>query len=405
MVEVLPRLIEPVLRRALRTSPVVVVGGARQTGKSTLVQAIDPTREYSTLDDIDTLARAESEPDAYVRAASVATIDEVQRAPGLLLAIKRAVDRERAPGRFLLSGSANLHLMRAVSETLAGRAVYLTLQPLTRREQLGLAGAGVWEMLFDAEDDAWPDVLRASTAPMDDWRALATRGGYPTPAHHLRDPDDRRLWFAGYTQTYLERDLRDLSAVSSLVDFRRLMKAAALRIGNLVNQTELGRDVGMPQPTVRRHLGLLEISYQFVPLPSFAVNRTKRVIKTPKAYWSDTGLALFLADQPEPTGAHLENLILSDLLAWAGSRVDAPSIMYWRTASGTEVDFVVEWKRRVLPIEVKATNRPRLEDAKALRVFLDEHGRRSRAGLLLHAGDEIGWLTDRILAAPWWRVI
>jgi predicted AAA+ superfamily ATPase len=405
VVEVLPRLLQPMLARALGMAPVVVVSGARQTGKSTLALAIDDKRRYSTLDDIDTLARVEAEPDAFLRASEPMTIDEVQRAPALMLAIKRAIDRKRAPGRFLLTGSANLLLMQAVSESLAGRAVYLTLQPLTRREQLGMGRAGTWEELFAAKDDEWLDVVRSSTAPAEDWRAFAKRGGYPTPAHHLGDAEARRLWFSGYTQTYLERDLRDLASVASLVDFRRLMRAACLRLGNLVNQTELGRDVGMPQPTVRRHLGLLEASFQFVPLPAYAVNRTSRVIKTPKAYWADTALAMYLADEDEPRGAHLENLVLADLMAWAGSRVDAPSLMYWRTASGSEVDFVVEWKGRVLPIEVKAATRVRLEDARGLRAFLDEHGRRSRAGLLLHAGDDVTWLSDRILAAPWWRVL
>jgi predicted AAA+ superfamily ATPase len=125
----------------------------------------------------------------------------------------------------------------------------------------------------------------------------------------------------------------------------------------------------------------------------------------PKAYWSDAGLAMYLGDETEPRGAHLENLVLSDLLAWAGSRVDAPSVMYWRTATGDEVDFVIEWKRHLLPVEVKTSNRPRLADARSLRVFLEEYGRRSRAGLLLHTGDEVAWLTDRILAVPWWRVL
>jgi len=405
MVTLLPRLLGATLRRALQSSPVVVVTGARQTGKSTLAAAVDPSREYTTLDDIDALARAQAEPDAFVRGPAPMTIDEIQRAPALLLAIKRAIDRQRTPGRFLLTGSANLHLLKAVSESLAGRAVYLTLQPLTRREQLGLATPGCWEQLFDAADDAWPEIVRAGGADTEDWRALARRGGYPTPAVHLRDSDDRRLWFAGYTQTYLERDLRDLSSVASLVDFRRLMRATCLRLGNLVNQTELGRDVGMPQTTVRRHLGLLELSYQLALVPAFTAHRTTRLIKTPKAYWSDTGLAMHLADETEPRGAHLENLVLSDLLAWAGSRVDAPSIMYWRTASGDEVDFVVEWKGKLLPIEVKSSHRLRPDDARPLRSFLAHNSRRSRAGLLLHTGDEIAWLGDRILAVPWWRVI
>jgi predicted AAA+ superfamily ATPase len=183
------------------------------------------------------------------------------------------------------------------------------------------------------------------------------------------------------------------------------MRAACLRIGNLVNQTELGRDVGLPQPTVSRHLDLLETSYLLVRLPAYGVNRTSRLIKTPKLYWSDTALALHLAGEDEPRGAHLENLVLGDLLAWSASLFDAPQLTYWRTAAGREVDFVIEWRGRLLPVEVKATTRPRTGDAAALRAFREEYGRRSRAGLLLHAGEEVSWLTNGVLAAPWWSVM
>jgi hypothetical protein len=401
----LPRLLEPVLRKALGSAPIVVVTGARQTGKSTLVRGLGHERAYVTLDEIETLARAEEEPDALLRDAGPITIDEVQRAPRLLLAIKRAVDAKRTPGRFILTGSANLRLMKDVSETLAGRVVHLTLQPLSRREQLGLGRHGLWTELFAAKERDWPALVSASRVPGEDWRALAKRGGYPVPAHHLHDEEQRRLWFGGFTQTYLERDLRDLSSVSSLVEFRRLMRAVCLRIGNLVNQAEIGRDVGSPQPTVRRHLGLLEISYQLVMVPAFAVNRTKRIIKTPKGYWSDVGLALYLAGETEPRGAHLENVVLADLVAWSGSLVEAPAVLYWRTSTGEEVDFVVEWRGKVLPIEVKASDRPRLEDARSLRLFLDEYKDLARSGLLLHTGSEISWITDRVLAVPWWKVI
>ena len=178
----------------------------------------------------------------------------MQRSPDLLLAVKRAVDERRAPGRFLLTGSANLLLMQKISESLAGRALYLTLWPLTRREQLGRGQTGAWGRLFDAPDPEWRDLLLAEEAPEEDWRQLALRGGYPGPALELPDAATRSLWFDGYTRTYLERDLQDLSTVTSLVDFRRLMRAACLRLGGILNQTELGRDVGLPQPTVHRHL-------------------------------------------------------------------------------------------------------------------------------------------------------
>ena len=404
---ILPRLLQRPLDLALRSFPVVVVTGSRQTGKSTLVHNLsgEPARPYRTLDDLEVLDRARHEPEALVRSASRMTLDEVQRSPDLLLAVKRVVDEGRSAGRFLLTGSANLLLMQRISETLAGRAAYLTLWPLTRREQLGAGTAGAWTRLFEAEDTAWRDLLEAESAEPEDWRSLARRGGYPVPSHEMAAPETRTLWFDGYTRTYLERDLQELSAVSSLVDFRRLMRAVCLRLGNLVQQTELGRDVGLSQPTVHRHLDLLETSYQLVRVPAYSVNRTKRLIKTPKLYWCDTGLALHLAGEPEPQGAHLENLILTDLLAWRDSQVPHPEILYWRTTAGEEVDFVIEFQGQLLPIEVKASQQPRLTDARSLLAFRREYPDLSRPALLLHTGTETGWIADGVLAAPWWRVI
>jgi predicted AAA+ superfamily ATPase len=402
---VLPRLLQSSLDLALRTFPVVVVTGSRQTGKSTLVRALAEPRPYLTLDNLETLDRARREPEALVRSAERMTLDEVQRSPDLLLAVKRAVDEHKSPGRFLLTGSANLLLMQRISESLAGRAAYLTLWPLTRREQLGLGTAGIWTRLFETEDRAWRDLLDTGPSEPEDWRELALRGGYPIPSHELAEPAARALWFDGYTRTYLERDLQDLSTVTSLVDFRRLMRAACLRLGNLVQQTELGRDVGLPQPTIHRHLALLETSYQLVRVPAYSVNRTKRLIKSPKLYWCDTGLALHLSGETEPRGAHLENLVLNDLLAWRDSQAPRPEILYWRTAGGDEVDFVIEWRGRVLPIEIKATPQPRLADARGLLTFRAEYPDLTRTGLLLHAGTETGWIAEGVFAAPWWRLI
>jgi hypothetical protein len=150
---------------------------------------------------------------------------------------------------------------------------------------------------------------------------------------------------------------------------------------------------------------LLEASYQLVRLPAYAVNRTKRLIKSPKLYWGDTGVALHLAGVAEPMGAHLENLVLQDLVAWRDARLERTELGYWRTAIGEEVDLVVEAGGRLLPIEVKAAARPRLSDAAHLRTFRGEYGRKARPGLLLHTGSALQWLAPDVLAAPWWRVL
>jgi predicted AAA+ superfamily ATPase len=402
----LPRLVGMALAERLRVMPAVVVTGARQTGKSTLAEhLVAGKRRYASLDDLDVIDLARRDPEALLGGAGPVTLDEVQREPGLLRAVKRAIDRDRKPGRFLLTGSANILLMRQVSESLAGRASYLSLWPMTRREQKGLGRCGCWDELLAVPDAQWRDLLAAEPDEADDWRALARRGGYPTPAVEMKTPKERAIWFDGYVRTYLERDLQEQAAIGALPDFRRLMRAACLRLGQLVNQTELGRDVALPQPTVHRWLNLLEISYLLVRLPAYAVNRTKRLIKTPKLYWGDTGVALHLSGADEPGGAHLENLVLADLLAWRDARLERAEIGYWRTAIGEEVDFVIETGGRLLPIEIKASARPRLADAAHLRTFRAEYGKRARAGLLLHAGNTLEWLTPDVLAVPWWRVL
>lgn len=414
----LPRTVSMALEAALRVMPAVVVAGARQTGKSTLARAFGragtahssgPTtrsaRRYLSLDDFDVFDLARRDPDALVRDSHPVTLDEVQREPDLLSAVKREIDRERRPGHFLLTGSANLLLMRRVSESLAGRASYLTLWPMTRREQLGLGQCGIWEELVEIPDRDWLEVIVAGAGGREDWRSWARRGGFPFPAVHLGASEERAIWFDGYVRTYLERDLQMLSSIHSLPDFRRLMRAACLRVGSVVNQTRLGRDVGLSQPTVHRYLNLLETSYLLVRVPAYSVNRTKRLMKSPKLYWGDTGLAMHLSQEAEPRGAHLENLVLQDLLVWRDSRPAPAEVLHWRTATGEEVDFVIEARESLLPIEVKATRRPRLRDAAQLRTFRAEYGDAARSGLLLHGGDTLEWLTPEVLAAPWWMVI
>jgi predicted AAA+ superfamily ATPase len=404
----LPRAASAALDAALAVAPVVVLIGARQTGKTTLVRAAPALagRPYYTLDDLPIRLQAASDPEALVARAPTLVLDEVQRAKDLLIAVKRAVDRDRPrrPGRYVLTGSANLLMLERVGETLAGRAAYVTLWPLTRGELLGEGRTGLWGELLAARADAWSELIRRAKHAPEDWREAVRRGGFPVPAHELDDHDARTLWFAGYVQTYVERDLPDLRAVENLADFRRLMRAACSRLGALVNQAELGRDAGISQPQVHRFLNVLEASLLVVRLQAYAVNRTKRLIKAPKLYWCDPGLALHLEGDPAPRGAHLENLVLCDLLAWRDLQVRRPEVLYWRTAEGTEVDFVIESGRRLVPIEVKAAERLVPADAKGLETFLDEYASRADGGLLLYGGREIHPLTRRVLAAPWWAV-
>jgi hypothetical protein len=400
----LPRHLTARVQRALREAPVVVLTGARQTGKSTLIRELleAPPRDYRTLDDLDLLERAGSEPDALVASKQPLTLDEIQRSPELLLAIKRAVDRDRRPGRFLLSGSANLALLGRVSETLAGRAVYLTLHPFTLAERAGRGRTGPWDEILRN-----PSPLEGEYPAFKPAEEILLSGGLP-PAALSETASARRSWLDGYVRTYLERDLQALSTIENLVDFRRLMKIAALRSGGLMNQAEMARDAGLPQPTAHRYLNLLEASYFLHRLPVYAVNRAKRVIKAPRLFVPDSGLAAYLAgvetgaeiDKAGLAGALLEILVLCDLLVWREGMTPRPEILYWRLASGPEVDFVVERAGQVVPLEVKATGRPRLEDARHLRLFLEECPKSAPHGILLHGGTRAERLADRIWALP-----
>jgi predicted AAA+ superfamily ATPase len=391
----------------LATFPVVVVTGARQTGKSTLAQELGGTdRLYLTLDELSILDQAERAPDQLLTRGPRLTLDEVQRAPSLLLAIKRAVDAKRVPGQFLLTGSANLELLSGVSETLAGRAVYVNLWPMTQSEVAGRGSAGNWDTFLDQPAEGWaPSLQSAEGQTSVSWTDLALRGGYPDPALNLRTADDRSAWFEGYLRTYIERDLQQLASIDNLVGFQRLTRAAALRVGNLMNQADLARDVGLPPTTAQRYLHLLEASYQLLRVESYAVNRTKRLVKSPKLYWNDTGLALHLSAEREPRGAHLENLIVSDLFTWRETRTHRPNILFWRTSKGAEVDLVIETPRGVLPMEVKSSPSVRTDDARHLITFLDEYPDKASTGVLIYGGKDTYWLTEQVLAVPWSRVL
>jgi predicted AAA+ superfamily ATPase len=286
--------------------------------------------------------------------------------------------------------------------------MYLTLLPMTEREKRRRPDAGPWGRLIQAATTK--DLARAlerNGAPVTDWPARALTGGYP-PVVLAESPRERLRWFEGYVRTYLERDLQDVASISALADFRRLMGLAAQRLGQILNQSELARDAALSQPTVHRYLNLLETSYQLVRIPAFARSRTRRLIKSPKAYWGDAGLAAFLIGLSEPGevrrhplgGALLENLVLAQLLAWREVELPRPQIFYWRTASGAEVDFVIESHQGLLPIEMKASPRVRPEDVRSVEMFLDEHRQAARIGLLVYGGTEIVPVTPRVLAAP-----
>jgi len=400
-----PRWITPALQEASRDHPVVVLTGARQVGKSTLLLNAEPFRDwrFHSLDDFDTLRQARQKPEALWAGADRVVLDEVQKAPELLSAVKQAVDRQPRRLRFVLSGSANLLLMKQVSESLAGRAVYFVLHPMTLGEINQAAPPNILSRTLAGD---WLEESSASEAPPDPAPALL-RGLMP-PLLTLSSTQAWVRWWDGYVSTYLERDLRQVSQIDALLDFRRLMQFVALRSGQLLNQSEVARDARLAQATVHRYLNILETTHLFERLPPYTASRTTRMLKSPKAFWTDPGLAVFLSGYFEVDdlrkareyGAYFETLIFHHVRVLAGLMTPPARLYFWRTRTGAEVDFILEHGRRLLAIEVKHTANPNYGDAAGLRSFLAEYPKAS-GGLLLHGGREIRRLDQAILAVPW----
>lgn len=400
-----PRWLASLLRDAVEDHPIIVLSGARQVGKSTLLLQEQPFSKwrYINMDDFDALAQARSDPASLWAGADRIVIDEVQKSVNLLNAVKITVDSHPDRYRFVLSGSANILLMKKVSETLAGRAVYFTLNPLTIGEMNNLPPSNLLADLFQGKLPEEGYIPPKTTAPL----PLMWKGFMP-PLMHLQTSAAVLRWWEGYVRTYLERDLRQLSQIDSLPDFQRLMVALALRCGNVLNQTELSRDINISQPTVHRYINLLETTCLIQRLPAFAVNRTKRLIKSPKVIWIDPGLASFLAGHYDPeslaasreAGGIFESLVYLHLNTLAQLMVPKARLFYWRTVTGKEVDLVLEWGRRLLAVEVKLSDRPKFSDVETLRLFLDEYPETS-ACLLVYTGEEVKIMHEKIVAIPW----
>jgi predicted AAA+ superfamily ATPase len=411
MPDTLPRAAQAAIDLACNTFPVVALTGARQTGKSTLLSAVAQGRGHThiSLDRSADRAALMRDPAAVLGAPdALVMLDEVQREPGLILALKEAVDAmgtRRRRGAFLLTGSADLHLSRQVADSLAGRAGYVRLWPLCLSELRGEGTAGAWELLQTLPASAWRDALadRAASLPRERWRDAVLRSGFPDPALQLDGAAATQRWMRGYVDAYIDRDLRELAQLTQVAEFRRCMSAAALRVGQRESHTALAGELGVSAMTVRTWLGLLETSYHVVRLPAWVPSHTARVAKSRKLYWADAALAMATAGSTEPTGFHLENLVLSQLLVWRDAREPRAELLYWRTANGAhEVDLLIETAGGLIPIEVKATTRPSLHDARGILAFHAQYPGRSRGGLVLHDGTEVLALAPGVVAAPWW---
>lgn len=399
------RWITPLLQSAIADHSIIVLTGARQVGKSTLLSNAEPFRNwrFHTLDDFNVLEQARSNPESLWAGTNQVILDEVQKAPELLPAVKKTVDRNPGKYQFVLSGSANLLLMKQVSESLAGRAIYFVLDPMAVGE---MNNQPLPDILANILNGEYPQEHTLPSALPDPSESILR--GFMPPLLNLDSPQAWIRWWEGYVATYLERDLRQIAQIDALLDFRRVMELAALRSAQLINQSEISRDAGLSQPTTHRYLNILETTHLFDRLPAYTANRTTRLLKSPKAFFNDPALAVFLSGYFElddlrkarEYGSYFETFIYHHLRILARLMTPSARLYFWRTIDGTEVDFVLEHGRRLLAIEAKLTNNLGYRDTAGIRLFLEKHPK-ATGGLIVYGGEEIKRLDENIIAVPW----
>lgn len=403
----LTRNIIPKIVEALSDTPVVMLNGARQTGKSTLAKVLVSEKRmgrYITLDDATTLAAAQQDPTGFIASLGESTIiDEIQRAPELFLAIKADVDLHRTPGRYLVTGSANVMLLPRLSESLAGRMEIFTLYPLSQGEFIDVKEFFI-DMLFSGE------VFPLTSIPADCGSTLlerAIRGGYPEVASRASE-SRRRSWFGSYITTILQRDVRDIANIEGLTAMPRLLAMLATRSSALLNYSELSRTTGFAQSTLKRYMSLFEMIFLTEQLPAWYSNLGKRLVKTPKLIMNDTGLLTTLlgvnSARLEGTplcGAIIENFVIMELkkqISWSDTK---PIMFHYRTQAGHEVDLLLEDAAgRIVGLEIKSAKSVGWQDFRGLQSLQETAGNGFLKGIVLYGGDKVVAFGKNLYALP-----
>jgi len=385
------RHLETALAEALNDTPVVCILGPRQCGKSTLAQHVAPKRAYVTLDDPASYELARLDPKGFIgELPEHVTIDEVQRAPELTLAIKQSVDTNRKPRRFLLTGSANLLQLQRLSDSLAGRMEWLELQPFSEAEKVGSAGLFLkqWlrgELKTGITGSTPP---KASTLP-----ARVIAGGYPEAVR--RSPTRARQWQKQYIQSIIERDIQNISQIRDSEDTGRLLEYLSHQTGKLLNVTETAKALGHTRATVEKYLSILEKLYLLHRLPAWHRNVQKRLIKSPKIHLRDCGLASALSGITEDTwitdrsafGHLLESFVLQQLHIQAAQLPHTTRLWHYRDKDKVEVDCVLTQGHRTWGVEIKAAASVKSDDAEGLRRLAAQAGNDFVGGIVFYDGE------------------
>ena len=393
---------------ALTDTPVVLVNGARQTGKTTMVKEIARKRKatFVTLDDHATLDAALNDPPGFIAGlGDFAVIDEVQNAPNIFRAIKASVDRDRRPGRFLLTGSANVLVLPKMADSLAGRMEIATLYPMGQDELHGRKSTFI-DKLFQAK---LANVhVRIKTIDRKKLAAMVLAGGYPEVMGR-KEAARRAAWYKGYVTTILQRDVRDISNITGLTDLPKLLNALAERSSGLLNMADLSRTLDIPHTTLRRYMALLDATFLNTPLPAWHAHRLRRLVKTPKIHLADSGFASHLCginkavqlEQSNKFGPLVESFVVNELRKMAGwSRSDV-TLHHYRTEGGREVDVVIEDRMgRVVGVEVKAAAAVNYDDAAGLRDLKEAVGKKWMRGIVLHSGPHATAMAPDMHALP-----
>lgn len=402
----LPRHLRGNLEAALRDTPVVALLGPRQCGKSTLSRRCEPERYYVSLDDQDYLDLAMTDPKGFIdNLPDKVAIDEVQRAPELALAIKRSVDANRQPGRFLLTGSANLLQLPRLADSLAGRMECLSLHPLTVSEIRRSPGKFLEAFLGG---NLSPNIPPSGIPRPSELPALIVAGGYPESIQ--RDPVRADRWRRNYVQTVVERDIRDIAEIKDASDLTRLLAFLESRTAQLLNQSALSQALGHSRATIDRYLTVLERLFLLRRLPAWHSNRSKRLVKAPKLHFVDSGLAATLGEletdqwnEERPRFGHLlESFVLQQLIAMADWMPRPPRFYHYRDRDDIEVDIVIESRRKIWGVEIKTAASVNRDDAKGLLKLAELAGERFQSGIVLHGGEATFFLNKEagILAVP-----
>ncbi len=402
-----PRFVLPYILEALRDSPVVFITGARQTGKTTLARQIARDKHpavYRSLDDLTIRSAARSDPHGFLRNLDgPSVIDEIQLAPELLPAMKLEIDAKRQPGRFLITGSANVLTLPRISESLAGRMAIFNLFPFSqgelRKKQEGFIDAIFGQMPFPITTDGG-DRQKL-------WRKVVD-GGFPE-IQKRSVVARKEAWFKDYITTILQRDIRELANINGLIMMPRLLELLATRLACLLNSAEMSRTMQIPQTSMKRYLALLEATYLIQRLPPWSGHLGKRLVKTPKIYFTDSGLPAYLLGveaknlegQTIQVGPLLENFVLSELRKQATWSRTQPGFFHFRSQTGQEVDIVLEDRPgRCVGIEVKSSATVRSADFKGLRWFAKQLGDRFLRGVVLYTGIESVPFGENMFAYP-----